>query len=158
MESRNLTVGGLGAAGVLNGAVSDTRLGGMLGGGLEYGFMPGWSAKLEYGYFDFGKSNFDMPITTSGAIAGPGAGTATFSLPIGVVEQIHTIRAGVNSRFDSPLVAKSELTFHLRQAQGPGLVRGFLRRTRSLTISPASSGTMLITKIIPHIATSGATI
>ena len=107
LVSQNLTVsGGLGAAGVLNGAVSDTRIGGTLGAGLEYGFMPGWSAKLEYDYFDFGKANFNMPITASGAIAGLSGGPVTFNLPISVTQQIHTIRAGVNYHFDSPLVAK----------------------------------------------------
>ena len=97
---QNLTVGGLGAAGVVNGSVSNTRFGGVLGAGIEYGFMPGWSAKLEYDYFDFGKTNLNMPMTATGAIAGVGGGTARFNLPINVNQQVHTIRVGANYHFN----------------------------------------------------------
>jgi len=38
----------------VNGSVSNNRLGGTLGTGLEYRFMPGWSVKVEYDYYDAG--------------------------------------------------------------------------------------------------------
>ena len=53
---------------------SQTRWGWMVGGGLEYGFAPGWSAKAEYNYLDLGTArvvfsdNVDptrVPIDTS---------------------------------------------------------------------------------------------
>lgn len=96
---QNLTIGGLGASGVVNGAVSDTRFGGVLGAGIEYAFMPGWSAKLEYDYYDFGKTDLSMPVVASGAIAGVGAGSVKFNLPINVNQQVHTIRVGANYHF-----------------------------------------------------------
>ena len=33
---------------------SETRSGWLIGGGLEWGFMPHWSAKAEYNFMDFG--------------------------------------------------------------------------------------------------------
>jgi outer membrane immunogenic protein len=51
---------------------TNTRIGGTVGAGLEYGFMPNWSAKLEYRY------------------------TAAASLEL---SHINEVRAGVNYRF-----------------------------------------------------------
>ncbi len=96
---QNLSVGGLGASGVVNGSVSDTRFGGVLGAGIEYAFMPGWSAKFEYDYYDFGKTDLTMPVVASGAIAGIGGAAVKFNLPINVNQQVHTIRVGANYHF-----------------------------------------------------------
>lgn len=38
-------------------AGSETRLGWIVGGGVEWGFAPHWSAKVEYNYFDFGTAD-----------------------------------------------------------------------------------------------------
>jgi outer membrane immunogenic protein len=35
-----------------------TQVGGAVGGGLEYAFSPGWSARLEYLFIDFPSQNF----------------------------------------------------------------------------------------------------
>jgi outer membrane immunogenic protein len=85
--------------------VTDNRFGGTLGAGIEYAFLPGWSVKLEYDYYDFGKHSMVMPIAGSVAL---GANTTPFSVtaPINVNEQIHTIRIGVNYNFNSPAVAR----------------------------------------------------
>ncbi|WP_291688176.1 outer membrane beta-barrel protein [Bradyrhizobium sp.] len=100
LVNQNVTVGGIGGGltGTLDGSVSKTRFGGVLGAGIEYGFMPNWSAKLEYDYFDFGKTDLSMPVRAAGAIANAG-GSASFNLPINVNQQIHTIRVGANYHF-----------------------------------------------------------
>jgi outer membrane immunogenic protein len=95
---------GFGVAASLNGAVSNTRLGGVLGTGIEYGFMPGWSAKLEYDYYDFGKANLTLPVAAVGTVTGLGTpltGSIALRLPINVNQQVHTIRVGANYHFNS---------------------------------------------------------
>ena len=37
------------------GSFSDTRVGWTVGGGLEWMFLPNWSAKVEYLYYDLGR-------------------------------------------------------------------------------------------------------
>ncbi|WP_373865596.1 outer membrane protein, partial [Bradyrhizobium elkanii] len=37
--------------------------GGTLGAGIEYAFLPGWSAKVEYDYFDFGRQDVKLPVS-----------------------------------------------------------------------------------------------
>jgi outer membrane immunogenic protein len=110
--SQGISIGGVGGLGALApggqfggasasllGDVSDTRFGGVLGAGIEYGFMPGWSAKLEYDYYDFGKRDLNLPIVATGAFAGGAPGTIRVNLPINVNEQVHTIRVGANYHF-----------------------------------------------------------
>jgi len=45
------------------------------------------------------------PITATGTIGGA-TGNIRLNLPITVNEQVHTIRAGVNYHFNTPVVAK----------------------------------------------------
>jgi outer membrane immunogenic protein len=47
-----------GFAGAGSGSFSDTRWGGAFGGGLEWMFARGWSAKAEYVHYDLGVGNF----------------------------------------------------------------------------------------------------
>ena len=49
----------LGFVGTLaaNASASNTPVGGLLGMGIEYGFLPNWSAKIEYNFIDFGTQN-----------------------------------------------------------------------------------------------------
>jgi outer membrane immunogenic protein len=63
------------------------RVGWTVGAGWEHMFAPGWSAKIEYMYYDFG--NRDVTLL---AITG---------LPtIGQIDQdIHTVKVGLNYRF-----------------------------------------------------------
>ena len=42
-----------------NASGSGTQTGGLLGMGVEYAFLPNWSAKLEYNYIDFGTRSFN---------------------------------------------------------------------------------------------------
>ena len=43
-------------------SVDETRLGALFGTGIEYAFLPGWSAKVEYNYIDFGKDDYNFPL------------------------------------------------------------------------------------------------
>lgn len=72
-------------------SVDDTRLGTLLGAGIEYAFTPNWSAKLEYNYIDFGDDTFNFPI---------GGGT----VPVNISERMHLVKAGVNYKFGGPII------------------------------------------------------
>ncbi len=81
-----LAIGDIQASGP--GLIGDesTEVGWTLGGGLEYGFAPRWSAKAEYLYVDLGK--FDCG-TACGVPAPPDQ----------VELRTHILRGGVNFRF-----------------------------------------------------------
>jgi outer membrane immunogenic protein len=74
--------------------VDDTRTGWTVGGGVEYAITPNWSAKIEYGYLDFGSRTYTF--TTPGAVA-----TAAID------SQYHLVKGGINYRFNwgGPVVA-----------------------------------------------------
>jgi outer membrane immunogenic protein len=63
------------------GTASDTQFhnGWTIGGGLEFGFAPGWSAKAEYMYADLG--------------------TATYGAGLELGATLHTMKGGINYRF-----------------------------------------------------------
>ena len=65
-----------------------------VGAGLEYMFAQNWSGKIEYQYYDFGKTNFVTPavLTQFGSTR----------------NDEHTVKAGLNYRFNwgGPVVAK----------------------------------------------------
>ena len=92
------------ANGSINGSASKSMFGGTLGAGIEYAFMPGWSAKIEYDYYDFGKQDMNVPITAGGGVAINGganiAGSILIRTPVTVTEQVHTIRIGANYHFN----------------------------------------------------------
>jgi outer membrane immunogenic protein len=68
-------------------AVSSSKDGYTVGGGLEYMFAQNWSGKVEYQYYDFGNTNF---------------------LGFSAKNDEHTVKAGLNYRFNlgGPVVAK----------------------------------------------------
>jgi len=99
-----------------NGGFSDTRVGWTAGGGLEWMFLPNWSAKFEYLYYDLGSVSYSAGVSAS--IVQPGA---LSMLPVGspfyaLASQSsasfngHIVRAGLNYHFSwaapAPLVAK----------------------------------------------------
>ena len=71
-------------------SVHDTRFGWVFGTGVEYAFLPNWSAKLEYNYMDFGNKHENF------VISGPG-GSLTFGTDIH--ERLHVLKGGINYRF-----------------------------------------------------------
>jgi outer membrane immunogenic protein len=64
-----------------------------VGGGFEYMFTPAWSAKVEYQYYNFGRSS----------LTGSGPGPL-----VSYRDDVHTVKVGVNYRFNwnGPVVAK----------------------------------------------------
>jgi outer membrane immunogenic protein len=85
-----------------SGAVFDTttssanRTGWVVGVGVEWGFAPNWSAKLEYNHLDFGSTNVSVLSSTSGL------------LNISSTNTVEVVKGGINYRFNwgSPVVAK----------------------------------------------------
>ena len=93
--SAALLTPGLAAPPVLLSA-SETKFhtGWTIGGGLEYMFVPNWSAKVEYMYADFGSETYAAGLVPGG---------------IGLSKKLHTIKGGINYHFDwgaGPLVAR----------------------------------------------------
>ncbi|MGY3238163.1 outer membrane immunogenic protein [Bradyrhizobium sp. USDA 4472] len=94
---------GFAANGAVDGRASKNIFGGTLGAGIEYAFLPGWSAKVEYDYFDFGRQDVALPVSAAGRVqtgdGAPGAIAVGVRTPISFKQQIHTIRVGVNYHF-----------------------------------------------------------
>jgi outer membrane immunogenic protein len=79
---------------------TSTRVGYAVGAGVEYAFLPNWSAKVEYLFTDLGRNNRTY------ILPGTGAGFALSGR-----EQNHIVRAGLNYRFGwfsapGPVVAR----------------------------------------------------
>jgi outer membrane immunogenic protein len=86
-----------GAGGALTGATETHQFSGWTaGGGIEWGFAPSWSAKLEYLYMDLGRQNFFATTAT---------GCCTFQ-STRLTDNI--LRAGINYRFNwgQPVAAR----------------------------------------------------
>jgi outer membrane immunogenic protein len=82
-----------GLASQWDGSKSDTRFGYVLGAGMEYGITSNWSAKVEYLYYDLGKTNYTSPL-----VAGAGAGAGVFATSK-AENRGNIVRAGINYRF-----------------------------------------------------------
>jgi outer membrane immunogenic protein len=77
------------------GLFSDDRWGYAAGAGIEWGFMPNWSAKVEYMHYGFG--NDTAP-----------AGTLAVVTPVSLRLNVDTVKAGVNYHFNwgGPVAAR----------------------------------------------------
>jgi outer membrane immunogenic protein len=82
-DDYTLLIGGV--PGAFTGGGSNST-GWTLGAGLEYMFAPSWTAKLEYQYYDFGNTTL--------------VGPAPFTTGVNVDNNIHTVKLGVNYRFN----------------------------------------------------------
>jgi len=103
-EGSNFSVGNSITAGgttlAANASGSGTQTGGLLGMGVEYAFLPNWSAKIEYNYIDYGTRSFNSSISTNSGFAGtPLAALSGVQVPVSITENEHIIKAGVNYRF-----------------------------------------------------------
>jgi len=89
--SESLTLFGVPQAFALNSSHHD---GFTVGAGLEYMFAQNWSAKAEYQYYNFGKTNFLAPLPL------PAFGSTR--------NDEHTFKVGLNYRFNwgGPVVAR----------------------------------------------------
>jgi outer membrane immunogenic protein len=83
---------------------SRTRSGFAAGGGLEYGLGPRASLKVEYQYIDLGEIDAVAPVTllVGGAPTGETARLGSIDI------KFHTVRVGLNYKFDwpTPVVAR----------------------------------------------------
>ena len=77
---------------------SDTRWGGTVGAGVEYGFAPNWSAALEYDHMFMGTNNYAFTSVF------PVAGFNTRNDSIRQDVDLVTVR--VNYRFGGPIIAR----------------------------------------------------
>ncbi len=81
------------------GTANDTRWGGTVGVGIEYGFAPNWSAAVEYDHLFMSTQNIGF------------TGVAPFNLGVGtrqdsIDQNIDMVTARVNYRFGGPVVAR----------------------------------------------------
>jgi len=83
------------ATGLIFDTASETRWGGAIGAGLEFGFAPNWSVGVEYDHMFMGTKSVN-------ATSPAGEFTSTESISQGV--DIGTVR--VNYRFGGPVVAR----------------------------------------------------
>jgi outer membrane immunogenic protein len=79
---------------------STNRSGWVVGGGVEWGFAPNWSAKIEYDYIDLGSTTVAIHSVTNAT------NVATTSF-VRSSDTINVVKAGVNYRFNwgGPVVA-----------------------------------------------------
>jgi outer membrane immunogenic protein len=66
----------------------EVKLGWLVGGGLEYMFIPNWTLFVEYNFMDFGQVKPDWTISPPASFAGAN-----------IDQQIHVVKAGINFRF-----------------------------------------------------------
>jgi outer membrane immunogenic protein len=92
------------------GNYSDTRVGWTAGGGLEWMFLPNWSAKVEYLYYDLGRVSYSGGLLSDRFHSGTGIDQALFTNAAQASTRFngHIARVGVNYHFNfgsAPTVA-----------------------------------------------------
>jgi outer membrane immunogenic protein len=77
-------------------SAKETRWGGTVGAGLEYGFAPNWSAGVEYDHLFMGTrtNNFNSPIT------------GLFTRTDRISQDVDLVTARINWRFGGPVLGK----------------------------------------------------
>jgi len=90
------------ATGALFDSVNETRWGGAVGTGLEFGFAPNWSVAVEYDHLFMGNRN--LTFTSAGVLAGIPAGSVFRTDTIR--QNVDLVTARINYRFGGPVVAK----------------------------------------------------
>jgi len=79
---------------------SETRWGGVVGVGLEYGFSPNWSMAVEYDHLFMGNRNITMTSTGTFLPAG------TLSRVDNIGQDVDLVTVRVNYRWGGPVIAK----------------------------------------------------
>ena len=87
------------ATGLQLGTANDTRWGGTVGAGIEYGFAPNWSAAIEYDHLFMATQNIGFTGVAPGNL---GLATRNDSID----QNIDMVTARVNYRFGGPVVAR----------------------------------------------------
>jgi Opacity protein and related surface antigens len=85
------------ATGALSDSARETRAGGVVGTGIEYGFSPNWSAALAYDHLFMGRRQIDL---TSAVV--PGLLTRTERIG----QDVDMVTVRVNYRWGGPVIAK----------------------------------------------------
>jgi outer membrane immunogenic protein len=83
------------ATGITFDRAKETRWGGTVGTGLEYGFAPNWSAAVEYDHLFMGNRNVNLT-----ALDG------TFSRTDNIRQNVDLVTVRVNYRWGGPVIAK----------------------------------------------------
>jgi outer membrane immunogenic protein len=81
--------------------IDDTRWGGVVGAGLEYGFAPNWSAGIEYNHMFMQDRTYNFA-STGVVLAPAGALFATNR----VRQDVDVVTARINYKFGGPAVAR----------------------------------------------------
>ena len=84
----------------VTGTVNDTRWGGTIGAGLEFGFTPNWSAAVAYDHLFMGNRTYTFINNGNFAAAG------TFLAQERVRQDVDLVTVRVNYRWGGPVVAK----------------------------------------------------
>ena len=82
--------------------VRETRWGGVVGTGIEFGFAPNWSVAVEYDHLFMG--NRDVTFISRGVLAGIPAGSAFRNVSIS--QDVDMVTARVNYRFGGPVIPR----------------------------------------------------
>ncbi|MCK1335236.1 outer membrane immunogenic protein [Bradyrhizobium sp. LB1.3] len=100
-RDRYAGIGTGGLAGAEFDGAKETRWGGTVGVGFEYGFAQNWSVGLEYDHLFMGRHDVNLLAT---GLAAPAAGTFSRTERIG--QDVDLITARINYRFGGPIIAK----------------------------------------------------
>ena len=82
-------------------SVDDTRWGGTVGVGLEYGFAPNWSAGIEYNHMFMQDKTYNFVSNGAGILA-----RLAHCGPNRIRQDVDIVTARINYRFGGPVVAK----------------------------------------------------
>ena len=82
-------------------SATETRWGGVVGVGLEYGFAPNWSFAVEYDHMFMGTR--DISFYSTGAFGVP---VGTFSGTESIRQDVDMVTVRVNYRWGGPVIAK----------------------------------------------------
>jgi outer membrane immunogenic protein len=104
---------------------SNTRWGGTVGVGLEYGFTPNWSFGVKYMHAWLGNNDYAWACTS--CINNWTNLHATQDLDLVTLRLTTASVASAKARWSRA----TDLTFYLQQTQSPGIVRGFFVPRRS---------------------------
>ena len=86
---------------LLANSVNDTRWGGVVGAGLEYGFAPNWSAAVEYDHLFMQDQTYNF--VSNGALA---SARLAHCAQNRIRQDVDIITARINYRFGGPVVTQ----------------------------------------------------
>jgi outer membrane immunogenic protein len=91
------------ATGLIAATASDTRAGGAVGAGLEYGFLPNWSVAVEYDHLFMGSR--DLAFSSLGILPGPATAGSTVVFDR-IRQDLDLVTVRINYTFGGTSIAK----------------------------------------------------